>query len=225
MEDWFDRPTVEKAIAGAIKSCIIAHGPVTPEFIGSAAKRVFGQLRGIKREWWRDFRVFAVQAHPERKLILHNPRNPCYTSDGGEAMDKKAYWEQNNALGRKLGCGADVIHRNKWKLNNVATLVDRILADDSEAIKQGIALIRNTMSDPNQNPQTGGGQVGEVETATAAIMDESRPPEFENAPTVQAADPLMRRMEHLRMMFWAIKQIGDVETAKDIFGRAVKALE
>lgn len=31
----------EKQISGALRSCIDAHGPITKEFIGSAAKRIY----------------------------------------------------------------------------------------------------------------------------------------------------------------------------------------
>ena len=34
-----------KVINGAIKSCISAHGPITPNLIGSAGKRIIGALK------------------------------------------------------------------------------------------------------------------------------------------------------------------------------------
>ncbi len=37
--------SVEKAIAGALRSTIDAHGPITRERIGSAVKRITGQLK------------------------------------------------------------------------------------------------------------------------------------------------------------------------------------
>jgi hypothetical protein len=36
---------VERAIAGALRAAIHDHGPVTPEAIGSAVKRIMGNLR------------------------------------------------------------------------------------------------------------------------------------------------------------------------------------
>jgi hypothetical protein len=36
---------VERAIAGALRATIHDHGPVTPEAIGSAVKRIMGNLR------------------------------------------------------------------------------------------------------------------------------------------------------------------------------------
>jgi hypothetical protein len=35
----------ERAIVGALRSAINDHGPITPETIGSAAKRIVGNLR------------------------------------------------------------------------------------------------------------------------------------------------------------------------------------
>jgi hypothetical protein len=35
----------ERAIVGALRSAIHDHGPITPETIGSAAKRIVGNLR------------------------------------------------------------------------------------------------------------------------------------------------------------------------------------
>lgn len=43
------RPAVERQIAGALKVCIDAHGPITPERLGSAVKRVVGALKGMNR--------------------------------------------------------------------------------------------------------------------------------------------------------------------------------
>lgn len=40
------RSRVEKAISGALKSALDAHGPVTAENRTSAAKRIYGVLRG-----------------------------------------------------------------------------------------------------------------------------------------------------------------------------------
>lgn len=44
-----NRSDVEKIIAGALKSTINVHGPITPEWIGSASKRIYGQLRGLAK--------------------------------------------------------------------------------------------------------------------------------------------------------------------------------
>ncbi len=40
-----DERATERAIAGALRATIHDHGPITPERIGSAAKRVAGNLR------------------------------------------------------------------------------------------------------------------------------------------------------------------------------------
>lgn len=46
------RAAVERQIAGALRSCIQAHGPITADRIGSATKRAAHQLRsyGLWRE-------------------------------------------------------------------------------------------------------------------------------------------------------------------------------
>lgn len=43
-----DRRHLERAIAGALRSAIHDHGPITPEWIGSAVKRIVGQLRNVR---------------------------------------------------------------------------------------------------------------------------------------------------------------------------------
>lgn len=40
--------SLERAIAGALRSAIHDHGPVTPETIGSAVKRIMGNLRNAR---------------------------------------------------------------------------------------------------------------------------------------------------------------------------------
>jgi hypothetical protein len=37
----------ERAIVGALRSAIEAHGPITAEHIGSAAKRILGNLKNV----------------------------------------------------------------------------------------------------------------------------------------------------------------------------------
>lgn len=34
-------------ISGALRNCITAHGPITPQFIGSATKRIYSQCQKI----------------------------------------------------------------------------------------------------------------------------------------------------------------------------------
>lgn len=40
-----DRAKLEKQIAGALRSTIDAHGPITREWIGSATKRIISLLK------------------------------------------------------------------------------------------------------------------------------------------------------------------------------------
>jgi len=50
MNDWFQpRRVIEKAINGALKSSINAHGPINLDNISSASKRVYSTLRGIRK--------------------------------------------------------------------------------------------------------------------------------------------------------------------------------
>lgn len=42
-----DGDAIERAIAGALKSAIHDHGPLTPELIGSAVKRILGNLQDV----------------------------------------------------------------------------------------------------------------------------------------------------------------------------------
>ena len=49
MDDWRtrERDVVERAVSGALRSAIHDHGPVTAEWIGSAGKRVVGNLINV----------------------------------------------------------------------------------------------------------------------------------------------------------------------------------
>jgi hypothetical protein len=47
-----DEEVLERAIVGALRSAIHDHGPITPEDVGSAAKRVIGNLRNVAMETW-----------------------------------------------------------------------------------------------------------------------------------------------------------------------------
>ena len=47
--DLSDRSAVERSIAGALRNCIQAHGPIALEGIGSATSRVFGGLKSLRR--------------------------------------------------------------------------------------------------------------------------------------------------------------------------------
>ncbi len=59
----------KRDIAGALREAINAHGPITPELIGSATKRVAAGIRGsLKRE--RDLIAASTPRsvpHPEEK--------------------------------------------------------------------------------------------------------------------------------------------------------------
>lgn len=59
--DWFsDRSRVEKAILGAIKSGYFAHSNKNPlgfqehVMINSMAKRVYSQLKALRKEWMKE---------------------------------------------------------------------------------------------------------------------------------------------------------------------------
>jgi len=43
--DLSQRGSIEKAIAGALKSTIEAHGPITEEWVASSAKRVIAAIK------------------------------------------------------------------------------------------------------------------------------------------------------------------------------------
>lgn len=44
------REAVERAVLGALRSCIKDHGPITPEMLTSATKRVVGNLANAGME-------------------------------------------------------------------------------------------------------------------------------------------------------------------------------
>jgi hypothetical protein len=46
----WDEKRIERAIVGALRNAIDAHGPITPEWTGSAAKRVRCQLAALTEE-------------------------------------------------------------------------------------------------------------------------------------------------------------------------------
>ena len=44
-----DAASLERAIVGALRSAIAAHGAITPDMIGSAAKRILGSITTARR--------------------------------------------------------------------------------------------------------------------------------------------------------------------------------
>ena len=58
-----------KLIAGALRNCIHAHGPITENWIDSAAKRIEGQLAGANFDnYWR--RRYAARQKCRRRQTL-----------------------------------------------------------------------------------------------------------------------------------------------------------
>jgi hypothetical protein len=49
------RRSLERTVAGALSETIWTHGPITHEWIGSAVKRVLGQLRNVSAEARAEF--------------------------------------------------------------------------------------------------------------------------------------------------------------------------
>lgn len=45
-----DRSTVESRVAGALKNTVDAHGPIDKDWVASAAKRIYGMLKGLAKE-------------------------------------------------------------------------------------------------------------------------------------------------------------------------------
>src|SRR5262249_61874865 len=56
-EESFEDPrrSLERAVAGALSEAIWTHGPITHEWIGSAVKRVLGQLKNVPAEARAEF--------------------------------------------------------------------------------------------------------------------------------------------------------------------------
>ena len=50
MIDLSDRSAIERRIVGALRTAIAAHGPIDHNYISSAAKRVYGELKAARRE-------------------------------------------------------------------------------------------------------------------------------------------------------------------------------
>jgi hypothetical protein len=45
-----DRAKFERRVAGALRSTIDAHGPITKQWIGSATKRIVSEIKALERE-------------------------------------------------------------------------------------------------------------------------------------------------------------------------------
>jgi len=75
-------PELERAIVGALRSQIRDHGPITPEWIGSAAKRILGQLGNAKPSG-------LARALGRRRTQLLSPEElTAFTSAGGTSRWK-----------------------------------------------------------------------------------------------------------------------------------------
>lgn len=57
---------LERAVAGSLRDAINAHGPITPEWIGSAVKRVIGNLPNASAEddGWIDLAADDIAGDP-----------------------------------------------------------------------------------------------------------------------------------------------------------------
>jgi hypothetical protein len=69
-------PELERAIVGALRDQIKAHGPITPEWIGSAAKRILGQLANAKP-------TGLARALGKRRVQLMGPEAHAALSSAG----------------------------------------------------------------------------------------------------------------------------------------------
>jgi hypothetical protein len=62
------REALERKVAGSLRSCIDAHGPITPNEIGSAAKRIAGLLAASPAPLLEEWRLVGVDhdcEHPD----------------------------------------------------------------------------------------------------------------------------------------------------------------
>lgn len=67
-----DNEPLERVIAGALRDAINTHGPITPAWIGSAVKRIVGNLRNAGS---------IEQAADDAEVI--NERQRCPTCGAG----------------------------------------------------------------------------------------------------------------------------------------------
>lgn len=64
----------ESAIAGALKQAIDAHGPITKEWIGSAAKRIVGLAKAWRQDELTQARTALGEVRAERDEALAEVR-------------------------------------------------------------------------------------------------------------------------------------------------------
>jgi hypothetical protein len=90
-------PELERAIVGALRDQIRAHGPITPEWIGSAAKRILGQLANAKP-------TGLARALGRRRVAQMSPEElAAFTSAGGAARWKGVSKTARRAHAQKAG--------------------------------------------------------------------------------------------------------------------------
>lgn len=78
MSEGQDGPAVERWIAGALRSTIAAHGPITKERTSSAAKRIRRQLESIGA---------AREPRTAARALLAEKLRPVTQGDAGVAAD------------------------------------------------------------------------------------------------------------------------------------------
>lgn len=75
----FDRATLERAVCGALKDTINAHGPITHATASSAAKRVISLVKAMRRQ------------HARREAQAMQPTNGAVDPRHAEVM---AFFEE-----------------------------------------------------------------------------------------------------------------------------------
>lgn len=85
------RDKVERMISGSLRSCIHSHGPITHEWIGSATKRIYSQLKADYHLVPKDGPSPTLQADAKIKDLME-----CLDEADQEIKDWKdrsAKWE------------------------------------------------------------------------------------------------------------------------------------
>ena len=81
--------SAERTIIGALRAAIRDHGPVTPEWIGSAAKRILGNLANARQPAGKVERLRAIIAAAAPHVV--SPERWCYAC--GRSLIRLAHGE------------------------------------------------------------------------------------------------------------------------------------
>jgi hypothetical protein len=93
---------LERAVVGALQSAILDHGPITPEHVGSTARRIVGDL--VNGRPGRGTYAVRRWMGPSREMPMPAPSRRCNVPDCGDRplKDRPTCWAHAGLAERRV---------------------------------------------------------------------------------------------------------------------------